>query len=332
MKKAFIYINYPNIVVLKCYLDVVKESLEKIGYTCEYVNSLSNVNKSELIVFPMGNDAFKYYHKGYHNFILWQQGVTSEESFLRHKSNIRRFILNFMDVFAMKKAKLILYVSESLRHYYEKVGHTSFASKSYIMPCFNEKLINIDLSYKDYNKLRFAYVGSLSVWQCFDETLTIYKKIEDNVQDTFIKILTFQEDEAIKKVKNIGIKNYEIKSVPQEQVRKELENVSYGFVIRGDSIVNKVATPTKLSSYLAAGVLPIYSICLEDFYRITKNMSLALPLQHNDMNYAAKAIIEFINTDKDKTLIENEIVKLFSTYYSNKYHTKELSQKLSTIL
>lgn len=325
-KKAYLYINYPNIVVLKCYLDIVKAALTKNGYSCEYIKDLRQVSKTDLIVFPMGIDAYKYYHMGYHNYILWQQGVTAEESYLRHRSNIRRIILNYMDVAAMKKAKAILYVSVLLRRYYERVGQCSFKEKSYIMPCFNENLKNIDLSQKDYNKFCFTYVGSLSVWQRFDETLNIYKRIEERIPNASIKILTFQEDEALKKAKKIGIKNYEIKSVPQERVRQELKDISYGFVIREDSIVNRVATPTKLSSYLAAGVLPIYSTCLKDFYRATREMNIALPLDDNDAGKAAKNIIDFINIDKDKLIIESEIVKLFSTYYSKEYHANALAK------
>ena len=59
-KKAYIYINYPNIVVLKCYLDIVKAALTKNGYSCEYIKDLRQVSKTDLIVFPMGIDAYKY--------------------------------------------------------------------------------------------------------------------------------------------------------------------------------------------------------------------------------------------------------------------------------
>ena len=76
MKKAYIYINYPNIVVLKDYLDVIKEALSGSGFQCEYIKDFNHVEKRDLIVFPMGNDAFKFYCKGYHNIILWQQGAT----------------------------------------------------------------------------------------------------------------------------------------------------------------------------------------------------------------------------------------------------------------
>ncbi|WP_294001638.1 hypothetical protein [uncultured Megasphaera sp.] len=331
-KKAYIYINYPNIVVLKCYLDVVKAALTKNGYSCEYIKDLRQVSKKDLIVFPMGKDAYIYYHKGYRNYILWQQGVTAEESYLRHRSNIRRVILNYMDDYAMKKAKVILYVSTLLRSYYESVSHCSFKEKSYIMPCFNESLRGIDLSQKDYDKFRFTYVGSLSVWQCFDETLNIYKRIEELVPNASIKILTFQEDEAQERAKKIGIKNYEIKTVPKEQVRQELKDVSYGFVIRKDNIVNRVATPTKLSSYLASGVLPIYSTCLRDFCRVTSKMNIALPLDDNNVEKATQNILDFINMDKNKSAIESEIVKLFSTYYSKEYHTEALAKIVNTLV
>lgn len=51
-----------------------------------------------------------------------------------------------------------------------------------------------------------------------------------------------------------------------------LRDVKFGFVLRDDIAVNNVATPTKLSSYLSAGVIPIYSSALKDFYEKTKFM------------------------------------------------------------
>ena len=78
--------NYKNIVVLKDYMDVIKAALEDNGYVTQYVESLKGVDKRSIIVFPMGTDAFKFYLKGYKRIILWQQGVTAEESFLRNHS------------------------------------------------------------------------------------------------------------------------------------------------------------------------------------------------------------------------------------------------------
>ena len=177
-KRAYIYINYPNIVVLNTYLDVIKEALSTIDYECKYIKSLDGISKSNLIIFPMGNDAFKYYLKGYHNIILWHQGATGAESYMRHRSKIRKFILNFMDCFVMKKAKMIFYVSHYMKEYYENLAHMSFSDKSYVMTCFNENLDVSVFEKKDYSKKVFTYVGSLDLWQCFNETVDIYAEIE----------------------------------------------------------------------------------------------------------------------------------------------------------
>lgn len=321
-KKSFIYINYNNIVVLQSYLDVIKKALLDVGYVCEYVKSLEGVEKKELIVFPMGIDAFKYYFKGYHNFILWQQGATADESFMRNHSKLRYWVLNKIDIFAMKKAQAILYVSKYMREYYEKLGKCSFTNKSYLMPCFNEVYDRAVFDSKDYSKKIFTYVGSLDLWQCFEQTVDIYKKIEDKLQDCFFKVLTFEEEKGKRILEEKGVRNYSVKRVPKEEVKQELLEANYGFIIREDSIVNRVATPTKFSSYLSSGVIPIFSKCLTDFTLESSKMKYTLPL---DDEIDVTSLLDFVNQEVKKEEISKEYEKLFSEYYSPDHHTKQLT-------
>lgn len=320
-KKAYIYINYRNIIVLNFYLDVIKEALSRAGHVCEYIKDLNGIEKKALIVFPMGKDAFKYYHKGYRNIILWQQGATGEESYMRHKSKLRKFILNFMDCFAMKKAKMIFYVSQYMKSYYEKLAKADFSNKAYVMPCFNEVLDENIFLNKDYSNPTFAYVGSLDLWQCFNETVSIYAEIEKRIPDAFLKVLTFQTEKAEQILRDENIKNYSVACVPKEQVRKELEDVTYGFIIRHDTEVNRVATPTKISSYLAAGVLPIYSTCLKDFHTQVSEKTIGVSLNPEE---SVDKLIQHINAGIDKELVQQEIHTLFQSYYSAEQHTKNI--------
>lgn len=322
MKQAFIYSNYSNLVVLQSYLDVVKDSLEMVGFHCEYTKNLKGVEKTELIVFPMGIDAFKYYFKGYHNFILWQQGATADESFMRNHSKLRYWILNKMDLFAMKKAKAILYVSQYMKEYYEKLGNCSFGNKSYLMPCFNEEYDRTIFDSKDYSKKVFTYVGSLDLWQCFEQTVDIYKKIEDKLKNCFFKVLTFDEEKGKRILQEKGVKNYSVKRVPKEEVKKELLVANYGFIIREDSIVNRVATPTKFSSYLSSGVIPIFSKCLTDFTQESLKMKYALAL---DDEIDVTSLLRFVNQEVNKEEVSAEYERLFSEYYSPEHHTKQLT-------
>lgn len=329
MKQAYIYINYPNIVVLQSYLEVVQKALIQNGYSCEFVKSLEGIDKETLIVHPMGIDAFKYYWKGYKNFILWQQGATADESFMRNHSKFRYWILNKIDTFAMKKARFILFVSEYMRMHYEKLSGESFSDKSYTMPCFNEEYDESVYQFKDYSKKIFTYVGSLDLWQCFEQTATLYKQIEERVSNTFFKVLTFNVDEAKRILKEKGIRNYSVSCVPKDQVKQELLDATYGFILREDNMVNRVATPTKFSSYLAAGVIPIFSNCLRDFNQASNGYKYVLSVPQL---YDVQHIIDFVNKDIELAKVKKEFSSLLNGHYSPTTHIDNITRQLAKVL
>ena len=327
-KKAHFYVNYNNMVVLSGYLDVIRSALVESGFECDDVTDIRNLDKQDLYIFPMGIDAFKFYLKGYRNYILWQQGATADESYMRNHSRIRYHILNLIDCYSMKKAKFVLFCSEYMRQHYEKLSKCSFETKSYLMPCYNEKLNIEAIKEKDYSKMTFAYVGSLDLWQCFDGIAELYKKIETIYPQAFFKVLTFSVEEAKKTVKKLEIKNYEVKCVSKEQVQQELKDVVYGFIIRKDSVVNKVATPTKISSYLSVGIIPIFSDVLDDFYKRSKTMTYAVPVHDNE---DMKSIITRISSPIEKEGLLQEYKELFATYYGTDYHIANISQKVKEL-
>lgn len=328
MKKLYVYYNRDNTEVTRDYCDVICEAMTKIGYSCNYVTSLNGVSKESLILYIVGVDAFKYYLMGYHNFIIWIQGLAGEESFMRNGSTIRKELINYIDVFVLKCAKFILFVSENLQVYYEKKANVQFKN-SYIMPCFNERFSPDLFRDKNYSDLRFCYVGSLAKWQCFEQTVEFYKNIEAHFPNASFKVLSFQKDEAIRILVEKGVRNYTVNCVPKEQVLHELKEVSYGFIIRDNVVVNQVATPTKFSSYLAAGVLPIYSACLEDFYKHTADNPYFFSIKENENN---EELFAYLLEDKDVDSVKNSVQELFSSYYSPKYHIDQMQKKMGDFL
>ena len=182
-KRAFLYVNYKNIIVLKDYWDIVRLALEDNGYDTQYIESLDGIDKTAIIVFPMAVDAFRYYWKGYRRIILWQQGATGEESFLRNHSKLRLAALNGIDCFIMKKAILVLYVSKELRSYYETRARQSFESKSYIMPCFNEELDVSILQKKDYKNQALFMRDLLIYGSAFGRRLLCIQRSKDGFPD-----------------------------------------------------------------------------------------------------------------------------------------------------
>lgn len=329
-KRAHFYVNYNNMVVLSGYLEIIKNALIENDYKCDEIIEMNGMDKQDLYVFPMGIDAFKFYLKGYKNYILWQQGATADESYMRNHSKIRCSVLNFIDCFAMKKAKMILFCSEYMRRHYEKLSKCNFEKKSYQMPCYNEELNKEVINDKDYRKLIFAYVGSLDLWQCFDDIAVLYKKIESMYPNAFFKVLTFSIEEAKQKLESLNINNYEVKCVAKEQVQAELKDVVYGFIVRKDSIVNRVATPTKFSSYLSVGIIPIFSDVLNDFYNVSKKMKYAISLHNDENNF--DLMIKKIQSSINKEELLSEYEKLFKTYYGTKQHVSNISYKIKELL
>ena len=107
----------------------------------------------------------------------------------------------------------------------------------------------------------------------------------------------------------------------RNRLKKKLEEVTYGFILRHDIEVNRVATPTKISSYLSAGVLPIYSSCLKDFHANASGKSFAFALNPGqDLD----GLANYINEEKDKNSVQKEIQDLFDTYYSVENHVKNI--------
>lgn len=328
-KVAHFYVNYKNMVVLQGYLDVIKEALILNGFECDDITSCEGLDKNDLFVFPMGIDAFKHYWKGYKNYILWQQGATADESFMRNQSKVRYHVLNYIDCFAMKKAKMVFFCSQFMKQHYEKLSHHSFDAQSYLMPCYNETLSTESIDRKDYSKKNFAYVGSLDLWQCFDEIVSLYRLIERVYPEAHLKVLTFSVEEAIKKIKDAGIQNYDVKCVKKEEVQNEIRDCVYGFIIRKESVVNQVATPTKISSYMSVGIIPIFSTVLDDFNRTSKNMKYVIRVNGDKQN---DNVLERIGKQINKDELKYEFVQLFETYYGTEYHIKNINEMMRGLL
>lgn len=320
-----------NAEVTDYYLDVIGSTMEACGEKkYDETIELKQCDKKDIIIAPTAVDFIKIYFKGYKNIIYWMQGLDSEESFMRNGSKLRCFVLDLITKFSMKNALAIFYVSEEMKKYEENKFHISTDEKSFIMPCFNvSRTEALQKDESKYKKNIFTYVGSLSKWQCFEETIDFYKQIEKIDSNAELKIFTFAEEEAKKIVASKEIKNCIVTSVSPDKMTEALADVKFGFVLRENDPVNRVATPTKLSSYLSAGVIPIFSKYVKDFYNRTANFEFVVPISDfkpNDKLY--KLMTDEINVDK----LVSEYMDLFNSYYNPDFYINRYKEKMSGLL
>lgn len=308
------YYDIRRTEVTDAYMDLIYDAVRLAGGELLPYDKSIPVRKEDFILtneFPI-----TFYHmlRGHRNHMLWIQGIIPEESRLRGHSRLRFRLLSFIEKYVIRRTKLLFLVSEEMKTHYEEKYHLSLSEKCVIFPCFSETDIYenafFDAKYKENT---FAYVGSLSAWQCFEETIALYRNIEKHsAEKTKLCVFTQETEKATSALCEAGVQNFEVAYHQGKALSRELASIKYGFVWREDIPVNRVATPTKLSAYLSCGVIPVFSSALRDFHAVhTKN-----PIGIEDPTVAT------ILADMKKTRAASEMKQICKGYFDTYYNVE----------
>ena len=303
-------------------LEGVKEN-ETCVIPCFCLKDFLKLDRNAICIVGEAKHLFALYVLGFRKFIFWAQGVVGAESYMRHHSIIRFKILSWLERFALKSSKICLCVSNTQRKYYEKNYHLSLHSKCLVMPCFNTKLYKQSFFIPNkYKNNVFCYIGSLAVWQCFEETVAFYARIEMMSQNKcMLKIYTKEIEKAKEIVESYHVQNYWIDYVPHEELNHALADCKFGFLLRKDNIVNNVATPTKMSTYLANGIMPIFSECIKDFSGLVDRYKYLISLSGQEDVYK---VLELMEQDIQSEQVYREYNKVYDEYYNEDIYISQL--------
>lgn len=210
---------------------------------------------------------------------LWKQGDTAAESFMAHHNYFRKWALQIIDAYTLRKVSGVIYVSDAMKEYYENkyILHT----KSIVVPCLSE-FADIDIGKVDRMPESYVYIGGLSVWQCFDEILKLYSRIR--TEKSVFHIITLDTEEAREKVLQIvgDVKNIEIYSIiDRANIPYILNKFEYGFLIRKNDVVNRVAAPIKFLEYLSCGVNVIMTNAIPSYAKLVKEKKVGTIVDTN---------------------------------------------------
>lgn len=111
-----------------------------------------------------------------------------------------------------------------------------------------------------------VYAGGAQTWQCIDLMLDAVRDSRHSVE---VRIYSHDTDSFESKIRKRGLSNDIFGGyISKEHLALIYHMSNYGFVLRKDSAVNRVASPTKICDYLAAGVIPIVDFAdIGDFTR-----------------------------------------------------------------
>lgn len=322
------------------YYNLLSDAFQKIGEEVkeyEYGDTI-NANTQDIILAGGISSAAKFMLCGYKNIIVWFQGVVPEERKMQGCSSLRVLLMNQLEKYVVKHAKISILVSETMKHHYENKYGVKYTDKNCIViPCFNEeKTCDACFSEGIKKPLSFVYAGGMGVWQCFDKTMRVYAALERRYNGlSSLLVLTNCCEAAKKTINQLGIKNYTVKYAEQEELCTELEEQRYGFVLREDNIVNNVATPTKLSTYIAYGVVPICSSTVVDFSNVTQDNNYVIHLNSEKDDEIATEIqhgVNLINSYYSSENIKKEYDQLFADYYNTDKYKIMIASMVSQII
>lgn len=289
--------------------------------------------KDAIVVVGVCTSMLRLWRQGYRRIITWHQGIIPEESYMRNKSIIRKKALEWVEGFALKNSIMQIFVSEAMREFFEE-KYSRKILRYYTMPCFNAEYQPEIVNKKDYGSRIFTYTGGLSKWQCIDQTLSLYKRIEEaSGNQTKLLLLTPEIEKAKELVDVYKIVNAEIKCVHYTQLSEELKKVTFGFALREDNPVNRVATPTKLANYVANGIIPIYASCVRDFSGASGKNPYQVRIE--DVNSITEEEVQQILALMDQTISAKNAAEHFSKYFDHYYnagwHAGQIADQISRL-
>ncbi|WP_270848413.1 glycosyltransferase family protein [Candidatus Collinsella stercoripullorum] len=275
LPKVWIELSTFNGVVTDDYMRAIGGAYATLGHEVEYVDDVVKMNGSntDIYVVLLAVSACKLRARGKKRIVFWSQGIWPEESFMKHGSRLRLFACNAVEKMALSVSERIFVVSNAQLRHFETKYQLRLRKKSLIMACSNESF-HEESFYAEgkYEKPVFVYAGSLAQYQCIDETLEAFKRAQTVTPNASLMFLTNDIERARELVARHALTNVSVDHADKDELPAILSHAKYGFVIRDDSAINRVSTPTKISTYIANGVIPIYSPTIEAFSESAHNI------------------------------------------------------------
>ncbi|UAY37203.1 hypothetical protein LAJ61_00340 [Moraxella osloensis] len=318
------------------YCKLIEKSFSNEKYSVIKTDDYKDVKDKDIIVTIRPIDCLKIIRQT-GKLIHWFQGIGPEEYILLHGNNPRSFImyyvLCFIEKLVLKRSDLCIFVSDSMKKHYECKYKLDLSQKSVIIPCYNKHIDRFAFK-NNMNKLdnlNFVYAGGLFAWQCIDKTLLIFKEIQNFNNSATLTLLTSDIKKAQELINKYQLKNVLVDYCELNKLQARLAHYKYAFLIRENHVVNNVSTPTKMNSYLAAGLIPIYTNVIDAFEANINLGDFAIKINPDNTNkIIANKILEHHNIKIDMDEFLEKCEKIFEKFYNDDIYIDRLMQTIDT--
>jgi len=130
------------------------------------------------------------------------------------------------------------------------------------------------------DRLVIAFYGSASVYQCFDESLTLFKQLHQRVPHLHLLALSSNADLQKKLAKELPSSVFSFLSLAPQEAFDYLVSADVGLLIREPIEINRVASPVKLAEFLACGVPVLLTEGVGDYSSLVDRSGCGLVVKY----------------------------------------------------
>jgi hypothetical protein len=176
-------------------------------------------------------------------------GIVPEE--LRHHGHPwQAWLYGLCERLAVRRSQRLVCVTQTMRKHFENKYRKALPGAC-IIPILPE--LQDDGPEQDREPGRVVYAGGVQRWQNVDLMLAAAADRPEFSYDFLSDQPQVFEDGA----RRAGLRHYQCGTVPARDVPAHYRLAEYGFLLRDDIPLNRVACPTKLVEYMHWGVVPI---------------------------------------------------------------------------
>lgn len=200
-------------------------------------------------------------------------------------------LLKLKESWLIKYSNHVFCVSNTLKAYYLEKYRKVNPEKLTVVPCAadsddfyfnNSERQSMRKEFNLIDKKVLLYSGRLDKsWDIPEDIFKFYIELSSYIDNLILFILSPDKEIANKLIKkfNLNQNNVIVKTDSYQNVRKYLNMVDYGLLLREDAVMNHVSSPTKFAEYLLCGLPVFMSDTVYDFSKLINDSGYGLVVE-----------------------------------------------------
>lgn len=235
----------------------------------------------------------------------------------------------------LRESSGLIFVSEAMRAYYESHFGMTFPRSS-IIPCATESNFTPDAArrtelrreHKLDDRLVVCYVGACESYQLPDQMCRWFQSLQTEFPQAFFLVFSHHREAFLSHFAKHGITpdHSRVMSVRHDEIFDLLQMADLGLLLRDQSVVNRVASPTKFAEYCLCGVPVLAAESIGDVSTLIYSYQLGLIVDPEapQVNEALRQLIS--DTQTRRSVVSERLTNFAREHFSWNAYGAELRQ------